>query len=158
LTDVRVQARAGTAFCAALLTGVAFGCASITTTRCTAATSPSAAQTLWQSQHLSDYEFVWQQTCFCPPEAVQPIRVTVRGGVITSAADLAGKPVSDDLRADLMTIDALYRHILDDTHTRAEVRFACAGAGIPEQVYIDRKANVADDEFRVTISEFVPLP
>jgi Family of unknown function (DUF6174) len=156
--DVRIQARVGIFCCVALLTGIASGCSSVAATACAVDTGPAEAQRLWQSRHPSDYRFVWQQTCFCPQEAVQPMRITVRNGVITSATDLAGAEVSDAVRADLMTIDALYRHILDDKWARGEVRFACAGAGIPEQVYIDPNARVADDEFRVTISEFEPIP
>ena len=61
--------------------------------------------------HPADYQFIWQQQCFCLPDAVQPIRVTVHDGAITGATDLTGKPVSGDIRKALMSIDALYEYI-----------------------------------------------
>ena len=140
------------------MTGSALGCGGLPQAECATDESPSAAQSRWQSHHPIEYQFIWQQQCFCLPEAVQPIRVTVRGGAITAAADLTGSPVSDDIRKGLITIDALYERIRSGERAGATVRFDCAGAGIPKHVFIDPDASVADDEFDVTISEFAVLP
>jgi hypothetical protein len=137
-----------------LLICCAEGCAGVPAEECKPNERAADAERIWRHQHLHDYQFVWQRTCFCLPEAVQPIRVTVRDGVIASATDLSGTPVADSIRQSLLTIDALYERVLGGERSGAKVRFDCAGAGVPLQVYIDPRARVADDEFRVTITQF----
>jgi hypothetical protein len=136
------------------------GCAS------SAADAPAAdavdavatAHHAWLAGRPADYRFVWQQTCFCLPEAVQPIRITVHGDAITSATGADGNPVSADVRSGLKTIDALYAYVLAKQHAGAEVRFSSTAHGVPDQVYVDPNPRVADDEFRVKISAFEALP
>lgn len=118
----------------------------------------AAAQAAWQARHLEDYRFVWQQTCFCLPEAVQPIVVTVRHGAIVSATSLGGVDVSDEVRNDLMTIDELYRYVDDTQCKAAQVRLAAAKDGVPETIHVDPSVLVADDEFDVRLSEFSAMP
>lgn len=114
----------------------------------------AAAQAAWQARHLEDYRFVWQQTCFCLPDAVQPIVVTVRHGAIVSATTLGGVDVSDDVRKDLMTIDALYQYVRDAQCKTGQVRLTASKDGVPETIHIDPRVSVADDEFDVRLSEF----
>jgi hypothetical protein len=112
------------------------------------------AHRIWQNHHPHDYQFVWQRTCFCLPDAVQPIRVTVHNDVIVAATDAAGAAVPDSVRSGLLTIDGLYQRVLDGERAGAKVRFDSTGAGVPGQIYIDPNPRVADDEFRVTITQF----
>lgn len=124
---------------------------------CAADPTIDAARSTWQTRHVEDYRFVWQQSCFCLPDAVQPIVVTVRHGEIVSATDRSGAPVSDDIRANLMTIAALYRYV-DAAQCKAdEIRVSATPDGVPNAVFIDRSRSIADEEFSVTISEFVPI-
>jgi hypothetical protein len=100
---------------------------------------------------------VWQQQCFCLVDAVQPMIVTVRQGQIVSATDAKGVAISDDIRANVLTIDGLYRHI-DEMRCKAdEVRFTASKDGVPEKIFIDQSRQAADEEFEVNISEFSPL-
>ena len=140
-----------------LLTRSALGCGGLPVAECAADERPADAQSRWQMYHPTDYQFIWQQQCFCLPDAVQPIRVTVNDGTITGATDLTGKPVSGDIRKALMSIDALYEYIRNGERAGAKVDFQCTGTGIPARVFIDPDAGVADDEFDVTISEFAVL-
>jgi len=151
---VRAKAPAAFGWCFVLLVSYAAGCAGIAPEECTANESAADALRIWQDHHPRDYQFVWQRTCFCPPEAVQPIRVTVRNDAIVSATDLAGAPVSDAVARGLSTIDGLYQRVLDGQNAGAKVRFDCAGAGIPREIYIDPNARRADDEFSVMITQF----
>ena len=117
----------------------------------------TAAQSAWDARHLDTYRFVWQQTCFCLPDAVQPIMVTVRHGAIVSATDRSGVAVSDDVRANLMTIDALYGYVGAAQCKAQQVRMIASKDGVPEAVHIDPSRSVADDEFDVTFSEMAAL-
>lgn len=142
---------------AILLTTLVAGCQSHAASRDHDADDASitAAKNVWQARDLNDYRFVWQQTCFCLPDAVQPIVVTVHNGAIVAATGRDGAAVSDDVRQNLLTLDALYRFV-DETQRSADtVRVAASADGIPTKVFIDPRRSVADDEFDVTISEFI---
>ena len=66
-------------------------------------------------------------------------------------------PISDEIRANVLTIDALYQRV-DEMHCTAdEVRFTASKDGVPEKVFIDPSRQAADEEFEVNISEFSPL-
>jgi len=123
-----------------------------------AATDPAAAQRLWLAERPADYRFVWQQRCFCLPEAVQPIRITVHGETITAATDLQGTAVSADVESGLKSIDALYAYALAQQHNGAEVRVTSDARGVPTQIFVDPNPRVADDELRVTVSAFEAPP
>jgi len=141
---------------ALLLAAVATGCQ---TRAATCADNPeiATAEAAWKARHLADYRFVWQQQCFCLVDAVQPIVVTVRHGEIVSATNVKGVAVSADIRANVLTIDALYRHV-DEMQCKAdEVRFTSSKDGVPEKVFIDPSRQAADEEFEVNISEFTPV-
>ena len=136
----------------ALLIALAAGCQS--RAACPDDPAIQAARAAWNARHVTDYRFVWQESCFCVPEAAQPIVVTVRGGEIVAATDRNGAPVSADLRANLLTIDALYRRAATAHCTAAVVRVVAGADGVPASVFIDPSLQAADDEFRVAITEF----
>lgn len=139
-----------------LLAALAGGCQSQAAT-CNGDPAIARAHGEWKARHLSDYRFTWQQQCFCLVDAVQPMVVTVRHGEIVSATDLKGVVVADDLRANLLTIDALYERI-DQMQCKAdEIRFTTSGGGVPLKVFIDPSRQAADEEFEVNVSEFAAL-
>ena len=45
----------------------------------------SAARAQWEQRGFTDYSFEARHGCFCTPEQVGPVRITVRGGVLVSA-------------------------------------------------------------------------
>ena len=139
-----------------LLAALAGGCQTHAAT-CNEDAAIAKAEAAWKAGHLSDYRFVWQQQCFCLVDAVQPIVVTVRHGVIVSAVDTKGAAVSDDVRANLLTIDALYRRV-DEMRCKAdEVRVTSSDDGVPQKIFIDPSRQAADEEFEVNVSEFTVL-
>jgi hypothetical protein len=141
---------------AAILVALSTGCQS--RAACPDDPAIAAAHAAWSARHVVDYRFVWQESCFCAPEAAQPIVVTVRAGAIVAATDRAGAPVSADVRDNLLTIDALYRRATAAHCTAAVVRVVAGADGVPASVFIDPNLQAADDEFRVTISEFSATP
>jgi hypothetical protein len=141
---------------ALLLAALAAGCQTHAAS-CDNDPSIAAAEAAWKARHLADYRFVWQQQCFCLVEAVQPIAVTVRHGEIVSATDTRGVAVPNDIRKNLLTIDALYRQV-DAMRCKAdEVRFTASKDGVPQKVFIDPSRQAADEEFEVNVSAFAPL-
>ena len=140
-----------------LIAALSTGCQTHAAT-CRSDPTIAAARTAWQARHVDDYRFVWQQTCFCLPDAVQPIVVTVHHGEIVSATDRSGVAVSADVRKSVMTIDALYRYVDDAQCKAGEVRLTASKDGVPETIHVDPSPSVADDEFDVRVSEFATIP
>lgn len=60
--------------------------------------APAEAQQRWQAAGLQDYQFDFQQQCFCVLEQVQPVTIEVRGGKVArvvsreTGQDLTGVP------------------------------------------------------------------
>jgi hypothetical protein len=140
-----------------LIAALSAGCQTHAAT-CRSDAAIAAARTAWQARHVDDYRFVWQQTCFCLPDAVQPIVVTVRHGAIVSATDRSGVAVSEDVRKSVMTIDALYRYVDDAQCKTGDVRLTASKDGVPDTIHIDPSPSIADDEFDVRVSEFAAIP
>ncbi len=141
-----------------LLTTLLGGCQTHAEARngeCDTEASIARSHAAWRAEHVRDYRFVWQQQCFCLADARQPIRVTVRNGEIVAATDVDGAPVSDDVRRGLKTIDELYDAAMKSPCDAAQVRVEATDAGVPAHIYVDPQSSVADDEFDVTVSEFV---
>ena len=141
---------------AALMVVLSAGCQ--TRAACPDDPAIAAARDTWAARRLADYRFVWQESCFCAPEAVQPIVVTVHGGAIVAATTRDGGAISTDVRNNLLTIDALYRRAAAAHCTAAVVKVVAGIDGVPSSVFIDPSLQAADDEFRVTITELSTAP
>jgi Family of unknown function (DUF6174) len=145
------------ALCWLTLALAAAGCAGSAASE-PATADVAAAQRLWLATRPVDYRFVWQQTCFCLPEAMQPIRVTVHEQTITAATDSNGTAVSENVRRGLKSIDALYAYVRKRQLQGADVRVSSDARGVPTQIFVDPNPRVADDELSVTISGYAALP
>jgi hypothetical protein len=48
----------------------------------------------WQALDIRDYDYTLQSSCFCPPDSLEPVVLSVRAGQITGAVHAAtGEPV-----------------------------------------------------------------
>ena len=52
----------------------------------------AAAEARWKARPFADYSYEVRVLCFCPPEITEWTRVTVRGGVVTSAEAVEPDP------------------------------------------------------------------
>jgi hypothetical protein len=58
----------------------------------------AAARARWEERAFVDYTFVAQHGCFCSPETIGPVRITVQQGAIASVTLLeTGQPVEPAL-------------------------------------------------------------
>ncbi|MEO8361737.1 MAG: DUF6174 domain-containing protein [Vicinamibacteria bacterium] len=117
----------------------------------------TVAQSLWRSQGLNDYSYVFTRGCFCAPEFREPVTITVRSGAVVSVASVSSG-VSRDI-AGYQTIDGLFgvvqKAINDDAASiRAEydpVRGYLASA------YIDLDTRLADEEISIEAKAVTPV-
>jgi hypothetical protein len=69
----------------------------------------ASARARWAARTFADYTFDTEHGCFCAPEQIGPVRITVRQGVITDVTLLSsGEPVAAE---NWYTIEQLFDRI-----------------------------------------------
>jgi hypothetical protein len=115
-----------------------------------------AAQNRWARQGSASYTVVVRPLCFCGD--TRPIRVTVSHGVVISrvvAED--GSAVPAERYRQLGRVEDLFAAVADAIAHHAHVVNASYDArGVPVTVGIDYDANMADEEFGWSVTEYVP--
>jgi hypothetical protein len=116
------------------------------------------ARATWQSAAIRDYTYVVQRGCFCAPDALGPVRVTVEDGVVTEAVYLdSGRPVGafGNLFPAVEGLFDLIRDAVADKAYRVDVAYD-AELGFPTVIDIDYIENAVDDELMVWARDFLP--
>ena len=70
---------------------------------------------LWEAQGITDYQLEFRWNCFCAPDYVEPVVISVtRGGTVNSVVFAKKKlPVDRRVSADYPSIDGLFDLIQD---------------------------------------------
>ena len=118
----------------------------------------SSAQARWARVGPDDYGYAVRRRCFCGAEAIGPVRVTVVDGVATSRVYVSsGEPVPESLAPLFPTVDGLFGILTDAFETGAfsiDVVYD-PETGVPLDVFIDYRENVADEEVGFEVTEVV---
>jgi len=101
---------------------------------------------------LHDYEFDFQRTCFCLPEATQRVHIIVRQDVIVSVVRTSdGQPATSSYtvwpRVDELFLDVQRR--LEQHIDRLDVSYDPT-FGYPRSIVADIALMMADDEYALT--------
>ncbi|MET4026015.1 hypothetical protein ABIE59_001540 [Marinobacter sp. MBR-99] len=114
------------------------------------------ARALWQSQGVKGYEVTIEQTCFCPPDLLQPMRVTVREGKVIDIEGLE-QPLNhpDILDERRLTIEGLL-DLIEQARGNADKLVVEYNAqyGFPASLEVDYSPFIADDEFSYRLTDF----
>jgi hypothetical protein len=118
-----------------------------------------AARQLWESRGFADYVFDTRHGCFCRPDQVGPVRVTVREGAIVDVTFLeTGEALSPD---NWYTIEQLFELIptFDDQDGVEDVAAEYdATLGYPTTVSVRFEEGVLDAGDLYTITAVGPAP
>jgi Family of unknown function (DUF6174) len=118
----------------------------------------AAAQGTWNQHRPSAYSYDWERSCFCDPNEIRPMHISVTGDHITSAAFSDDHVAIPDAAAvGALTIDGVFaalRERLDEGGNAFTLTFDPA-LGFPTSVYANTITGPTDGEFAVTISNFV---
>jgi hypothetical protein len=112
-------------------------------------------ETRWDRFGLESYVYAVERICFCPVEAIGPVRVRVESGAAVQRTYVAtGDPVPESWAELFPTVEGLFG-VLRDAYGRDahEVHVTYDPArGYPTDMMIDYEEQVADEElgFRVT--------
>ena len=114
---------------------------------------------LWEASRSEDYSFVLEPICFCPQNVLDPVRINVVDGSITSVTYVdSGKAPEHDGFGRYVTIDALFDTIqegIDRNAAEVSVNYDPA-FGFPTDANVDYEARRTDEEYRFTVSGYAP--
>ena len=117
-------------------------------------------QLKWQSAALSNYQYEFSWQCFCLPDYVAPVLVTVREGVIDSVVYThTHLPVDADKLNRYLTIDELFTFIqsaIDEEAIKIVSKYDLE-YGFPTKVWIDWNEMIADEERGFQVSNLVEV-
>lgn len=108
------------------------------------------AKRTWTRAAIASYRYRLRVGCFCPPESRGPVTITVRGR----------KPVRPpEGFADAATVPRLHRIVrraIEDGAAQLDVRYDARG--VPLQISVDSRRQLADEEQALTVDRFKRLP
>jgi hypothetical protein len=143
----------------AMTFGLAIACATLG--GCTSSTEPgqsdlSLARQRWASSNIRSYDFTASRSCFCAPQSLRSVTVSVTDGVVTRRvfAD-TGEPVPES-DSEFSTVEGLF-DIVQAALTRHAARVDASYdpvRGVPISISIDGNLQVADDEVYYGVSGF----
>ncbi len=113
---------------------------------------------LWRSQQLKNYQYIYQQQCFCPSPSNTPLKVSVKNDKITQVVNLN----TDQLITDLTfpkTIEELFKIIKDAIQRNADEILITYDKtlGYPTRIAIDYQKILADEEITYTVENLSKL-
>ncbi|MDJ0728455.1 MAG: DUF6174 domain-containing protein [Crocosphaera sp.] len=107
---------------------------------------------LWRSQQIKNYQYIYQQQCFCPPPSNTPLKVFVKNDKIAQVVHLNNNQLITDLTFP-KTIEELFNIIEDAINRNADEILITydANFGYPTRVAIDYQKILADEEITYTV-------
>ncbi|MDJ0599268.1 MAG: DUF6174 domain-containing protein [Crocosphaera sp.] len=113
---------------------------------------------LWRSQQLKNYQYIYQQQCFCTPPSNIPLKVSIRNDKITQVVNLNNDQLITDLTFP-QTIDQLFNIIKDAIKGNADEILITYDKtfGYPTRVAIDYQKILADEEITYTVENLSKL-
>lgn len=120
-------------------------------------TTLDSAQERWEKENVQDYTFEFRWLCFCTPDYVRPVSLTVRGGVLISGEYTdTGSTLTIEQLDRYQTIDELFEMIEEAVADNAHQITATYNQtyGFPDDVYIDYREMLADEERGFQITNF----
>lgn len=110
----------------------------------------------WKQNKLNIYQFQFQWQCFCTPDYVVPVLVTVNRGAITKVVDAkSGQPVSVNRYKNYLTMGGLFDFVqsaIDENAIQIDANYH-PKYGFPTKVWIDWNRMIADEEKGFLITE-----
>jgi hypothetical protein len=122
-------------------------------------TQAAANRTTWEDAAITNYEYVYQRSCFCGADFLRPLRIQVRNGVVSSVVfSDTSEAVTGTTLGPFPTLDGLFddlqARIIEADNVNAEFH---PQYGFPTSYVVDPEATVADEEYSITVTGFREL-
>lgn len=127
---------------------------------CTNTTAPESdlalARQRWALSNIRSYDFTASRSCFCAPQSLRSVTVSVTNGVVIRRvyAD-TGEPAPAS-ESEFSTVEALFDIVQAALAQHAAVVDASydPALGVPMSISIDGSFQIADDEVGYYVSAF----
>ena len=117
-----------------------------------------SARAKWASQAPAAYSYIVSRGCFCPVEAIGPVTVLVRNGVVESLKyTQTGADVPLQYRNWFPTVEGLFAQI-DSARANRVARLDVTydpTLGYPTRIDVDVNLNIADEEYTYVASNLL---
>jgi len=114
----------------------------------------------WASAGLHDYEFDYQLSCFCAPEATEAVHIVVRNDQVAGVTRTRDGLAAVRQYGTWPTVADLFEDVgrqLEREAERIEVTYDPT-YGYPRSIVVDVYLMAADDESSQTAANLRPLP
>ncbi|RMG32381.1 MAG: hypothetical protein D6732_13490 [Methanobacteriota archaeon] len=115
----------------------------------------------WNQQHIHDYQFVLERSCFCLPfEITYPTRIIVRNDEISEVEIIPSqKRVPDEDFGSYFTLGRLFDYLEEDIINKVDIITVKYDSlyGFPQYIFVDEDTLAYDDEIEIVIKEFRKL-
>jgi len=112
------------------------------------------ARAVWERADHASYEYVYQQSCYCP--LIEAVRIVVDSDSVMAAFYVEnGEPVSAEQLSWLPTVAGLFdrlENVLEQDPVQYEAEFD-PELGYPRRASVDISRQIADEEFSFTASD-----
>jgi hypothetical protein len=141
---------------AALLTLLALGCSSDGPGPADQLRQLEEARLRWSGQAVSTYSYAFDQDCFCPPALIEPVDVSVVGGVVAAVASRpGGVPLAPADASRFHTVPELF-DLIETALRSGEPVVVMAdydpASGLPTAAFIDYQSSI-DEELAWTAGD-----
>ena len=117
-----------------------------------------SARAKWVSQAPAAYSYTVSRGCFCPVEAIGPVTVLVRNGVVESLKyTQTGADVPQQYRSFFPTVEGLFAQI-DSARSQHVARLDVtydSTLGYPTRIDVDVNRHTADEEYTYVASNLL---
>ena len=118
----------------------------------------AAAESLWRSTGVTDYEMDVVMTCYCLAAQTHPVTSTVRGGALVSLVytDSGGTRADTVLFRKFMTMERIFTAMHDVVDAEPSDLYAeyNPAYGFPTLWRVDPERMTVDDEFTFQVTGF----
>ena len=111
------------------------------------------AQDLWRLKGIDSYSYTQTRICFCLPKELGPHKLTIQNGVIVS---VNGEAFDASIHQSYLTINDSFEYIINKLENDPEefnLEFDST-YGFPTDVFFDMSLMIADEEIRLTFTDF----
>jgi hypothetical protein len=120
-----------------------------------AAKALAAAEALWQSKKPASYRYTVDVVCFCMLARTPPT-FRVVGDAPRAETDLGAGSQTYDHYNTVPKLFVLLKRYVEQKPIKLDVKYD-AVYGFPTFIDLDGRTDIADDELRVTVTNFTPL-
>lgn len=113
------------------------------------------AKDLWLSKGIDSYSYTQTSFCFCMPKQLAPHKLTIQNDKIVS---VNGEVFDASIHQGFLTVNDSFEYIinkLDNDPEEFSLEFDST-YGFPTDVFFDMSFMIADEEIRLSFTDFTP--